>query len=885
MRAPLSWLREWVDLPADVTGEQVAAALVRVGLEEEGLHGGDVTGPVVVGRVLSVSPEPQKNGKTINWCSVDTGEVARGEEPRGVVCGAHNFSAGDLVVVATPGAVLPGPFPIAARKTYGHVSDGMICSARELGLGEDHAGIIVLARLLGETAASQLEPGQDALALLGLTEEVVEVNVTPDRGYCFSVRGLAREYAHGARLDVATAFRDPAAVDVPAAGGSGAAAGHGVELRDDAPIHGAPGCTRFVTRVVRGVDPTAPSPFWLQRRLQQAGMRPISLAVDITNHVMLELGQPLHAYDLAEVDGPLVVRRARPGERLVTLDGVDRTLDPEDLLIADGTGVDGVGGARAIGLAGVMGGRDTEVTMTTRDVLVEAARFDPVTIARTARRHKLPSEASRRFERGVDTALQAAAAELAVRLLVEHGGGTADDAATDVVAPGTSLEPAPIALPVGLSAQLSGVPADQLDEARVVELLEQIGCSVAPSDDEALGTLDVVPPTWRPDLAQPVDLVEEVVRLHGYEAIPSVLPPAPPGRGLTSAQRLRRRAADALAAGGFVEVRSYPFTSAARSDELGLDADDPRRTALRLANPLSDEQPLLRTSVLATLLDVLRRNTSRGATDVALFEVGGVVNPVPGAPAAPRLRVDQRPSDAELAGLLAAVPPQPVHVAGVLAGRAEPEGWWGPGRTADAADAVAAAQTVAGALRLDLVVTAGALAPWHPGRCAQLSLPAPGPDGDEGAAAGTGAVVGHAGELHPAVVAALGLPPRTVAFELDLDALVAAAPELVPAPRLSPFPPSKEDVALIVDASVPAEAVRQALLAGAAGGGHADLVEEVRLFDVYTGAPVPAGQRSLAFSLRLRALDRTLTAADAAAVREAAVAEAARRHGAVLRGA
>ncbi|MGQ7298118.1 phenylalanine--tRNA ligase subunit beta [Quadrisphaera sp. KR29] len=877
MRAPLSWIREWVDLPADATGEQVAAALVRVGLEEEGLHGGDVVGPVVVGRVLSADPEPQKNGKTVNWCSVDTGELARGEEPRGVVCGASNFAAGDLVVVALPGAVLPGPFPIAARKTYGHVSDGMICSARELGLGEDHAGIIVLERLLG-AGASALEPGQDALALLGLTEEVVEVNVTPDRGYCFSVRGLAREYAHGARLDVATAFRDPAAVEVPAAGGggSGSAAGHGVELRDDAPVHGAPGCTRMVTRVVRGVDPTAPSPYWLQRRLQQAGMRPISLAVDITNHVMLELGQPLHAYDLAAVDGPLVVRRARPGERLVTLDGVDRALDPEDLLITDGPD-----GARAIGLAGVMGGRETEVTTTTRDVLVEAARFDPVSIARTARRHKLPSEASRRFERGVDTALQAAAAELAVRLLVEHGGGTADDAATDVVAPGAVVQPPAIALPVDLPARLSGVPADQLGRARVVELLEQVGCTVSPAgpgdDGGDQDVLRVLPPTWRPDLVQPVDLVEEVVRLHGYEAVPSQLPPAPPGRGLTAGQRLRRRAADALAAGGFVEVRSYPFTSAARSDELGLDGDDPRRTALRLANPLSDEQPLLRTSVLATLLDVLRRNTSRGAADVALFELGGVVLPRPGAPAAARLRVDARPSEEELAGLLAAVPPQPVHVAGVLAGRAEPEGWWGPGRAADAADAVAAAQLVAQALRVELVVTSGALAPWHPGRCAQLSLPS--------ADGGAGAPVGHAGELHPAVVAALGLPARTVAFELDLDALVAAAPELVPAPRLSPFPPSKEDVALVVDASVPAEDVRRALLAGAAAAGHGDLVEEVRLFDVYTGAPVPEGHRSLAFSLRLRALDRTLTAADAAAVREAAVAEAARRHGAVLRGA
>nr|WP_309225382.1 phenylalanine--tRNA ligase subunit beta [Quadrisphaera sp. INWT6] len=766
--------------------------------------------------------------------------------------------------------MLPGPFPIAARKTYGHVSDGMICSARELGLGEDHDGIIVLQRLLG-AGASALEPGQDALALLGLTEEVVEVNVTPDRGYCFSVRGLAREYVHGAGLDVATAFRDPADVEVPAP----TSGGHPVELRDEAPVHGAPGCTRFVTRVVRGVDASGPSPYWLQRRLQQAGMRPISLAVDVTNHVMLELGQPLHAYDLATLDGPLVVRRARAGERMATLDGVVRTLDPEDLLIADGPA-----GERAIGIAGVMGGRETEVSASTQDVLVEAARFDPVTIARSARRHKLPSEASKRFERGVDTALQAAAAELAVRLLVEHGGGTADPAATDVVAPGAVLEPAAVSLPVGLAARLSGVPADQLGSRRVVELLEQVGCRVEEAGDD----LAVHPPTWRPDLVQPVDLVEEVVRLHGYEAIPSELPPAPPGRGLTAAQRARRRVSDALAAAGLVEVRSYPFTSAGRSDQLGLPADDPRRVALRLANPLSEEQPLLRTSVLATLLDVLRRNTSRGAADAALFELGSVTLPDPevvaGQRPAPRPGVDHRPSAAELEALQAAVPHQPVHLAGVLSGRVEREGWWGPGRAADVHDAVAAAQVVAGALRLELELSNDAVAPWHPGRCARLSLPTED---------GTPVTVGHAGELHPAVVTALELPARTCAFELDLDALVAAAPDLVPAPRLSAFPPSKEDVALVVESSVPAESVRQALLAGAAsaeeGVGAGSLVEEVRLFDVYTGAPVPEGHRSLAFSLRLRAQGRTLTAADAAAVREAAVAEAARRHGAVLRGA
>ena len=312
MRVPMSWLAEHVEVPAGTTAEQVAADLVRVGLEEEGIHGGDVTGPVVVGRVLTADPEPQTNGKTINWCTVDVGPHGPGgtTEPRGIVCGAHNFAPGDLVVVSLPGAVLAGGFAIASRKTYGHVSDGMICSAAELGLGEDHDGIVVLTRLGHDPGT--LTPGDDALALLGLAEQTVEVNVTPDRGYCLSVRGVAREYSHSTGL----AFTDPVDVLAPA---PSTGPGHDVRIADEAPIDGRPGADRFVARLVRGVDPTAASPGWLQRRLTQAGMRPISLAVDVTNYVMLALGQPLHAYDLGLLSGPVVVRRARAGEALRTL--------------------------------------------------------------------------------------------------------------------------------------------------------------------------------------------------------------------------------------------------------------------------------------------------------------------------------------------------------------------------------------------------------------------------------------------------------------------------------------------------------------------------------------------------------------------------------------
>lgn len=853
-RVPLSWLGEHVELPAGTTAESLATDLVRVGLEEEAVHPAAVTGPLVVGEVLARAPEPQKNGKTINWCQVDVGPEHNVDGSRGIVCGAHNFDVGDRVVVALPGCVLPGPFPIAARKTYGHVSDGMICSARELGLGEDHDGIIVLSEI-GIDAA----PGTDARELLGLGEEVLEINVTPDRGYCFAMRGVAREYSHA----TGAAFTDPGAFD---AGHAAADAelptegGFEVRIEDDA-VHGTPGCDRFVARVVRGVDASAPSPAWMQQRLTQAGMRPISLAVDVTNYVMLDLGQPMHAYDLDTVTAPVVVRRALPGERLTTLDGQDRVLDPEDLLITDGT--------RLLGLAGVMGGEDTEVTETTTDLLIEAAHFDQVTVARTARRHKIPSEAAKRFERGVDPQLPRVAVARVVDLLVEHGGGVADPVITDVdevPVAGSALH-----LDPALTNRLTGL---DLTTEQVADYLTRIGCHVAPVTDLAgtLTHLSVTPPTWRPDLTEGVDLVEEVARLHGYDQIPVLVPQAPAGLGLTADQKRRRAVATTLADRGWVETLSYPFIGSGQLDALGIDADDPRRTLLRLANPLSEEQPYLRTSLLVTLLETARRNIARGTTDVAVFEVGAVVRPDPAVPVAPVPVLGRRPADEVLAQVLAAVPDQPWQIAAVAAGRRENGGWWGSGRRADHTDALATVQDVAQVLGLPvrLVADTGRM-PWHPGRCARVET-------------ADGQVVGWAGELHPKVVTALDLPARAVALELDLGVLLAAAPTTpVLAHEVSTYPVAKEDIALVVDAQVPAADVLDAVCSGASSSEAGDVVESVRLFDVYTGEQVPDGQRSLAFALRLRAGARTLTAQDAVAVREAAVAEAGRRFGATLR--
>ena len=820
MRVPVTWLRELVDLPDEVDTAQLAARLTTFDLKLEEIHtaGAGLEGPIVVGRVLSEEPEPQKNGKTIHWCSVDVGEG----EPRGIVCGAHNFGVGDLVVVALPGAVLPGGFAISARKTYGHVSDGMICSPPELGLLGDGRGILVLD--------TEAQPGDDAAALLGLHDEVLELEVNPDRGYALSMRGVARDTA----LAFGLPFTDPADLDVQSSG-------EGFPVRVDDPD----ACPVFAARTVTGFDPSRPTPAWMARRLEQAGMRSISLAVDVTNYVMLELGHPIHGYDLPSLQGGIVVRRATEGEKLTTLDGVVRTLSLDDTVVCDDRG--------PIGLAGVMGGAETELSGTTTDLLIEAANWKAPMIARTSRLHRLISEASKRYERGVDPALPARATQRVAQLLVEHGGGVIGDGLTVV---GEAPERTPVTADVGLPARISGV---DIDAATVVRALEGNGCTVTLDGD----SLTAAPPSWRFDLTDPYDLVEEVLRVVGYDQVPSLVPPAPAGRGLTAAQVLRRRVGMVLAGAGLVEVKTFPFAGPSDFDRLGLPADDARRRQVLLANPLSAEQPGMTTTLLAGLLATAELNLGRGHTDVQIVETGRVFVPQPEARDAPIYGVDRRPTDAELEAFAAALPTQPQHVAYVLGGERERTGWSGPGRPAAWSDAVAIAHTVAAAMHLRLTVEAAEMAPWHPGRCAALLL--------------DGTVVGHAGELHPRVSRSYGFSGRVAAAELDLDALIDAAPDMGPRPSFSTFPVAKEDLALVVDAAVPSVVVHDALVAAS------PLIESVRLFDVYTGDQIAAGKKSLAFALRMRAPDRTLTDDDIRQARDAAVDAAAAAAGATLR--
>jgi phenylalanyl-tRNA synthetase beta chain len=893
MRVPVSWLREYAPIPEPYDALEVGRRLTLAGLEVETVEqvGHDVRG-VITAQVMSIE-ELTEFKKPIRYCRVATSDAELAADPEsltGVICGATNFSVGDRVAFATVGAMLPGGFEITAAKKYGRVSEGMICAVDELGIGEDHAGILILA--------PDTPLGVDFTEYAGLPDDVLEITVTPDRGYAVSVRGVARELASAYQVP----YTDPAQSFIPGEDAAG--------LDDTGPARDTAGqrnagpwpaeiadptaCDRFVLREVRGFDPAARTPLWMQVRLARSGMRAVSLAVDVTNYLMLELGQPLHAFDRAKLHGPIVVRRARSGETLTTLDHVTRTLHPADILITDDSG--------PISMAGTMGGLATEIDDDSTDIVIEGAHFSDSGTAKMSRRHRLHSEASYRFERGTDRELPLRATARAAALLARLGGAAIVPGVTHAQVPVT---PVTIEMAADYPDRVAGVVYG-LDA--VVARLQEVGCQVrstpasqAPTiapwraerpaatrdhgQDHDHGKHDrqhmvllVTPPSWRPDLTDAADLAEEVIRLEGYGNIPVRMPRATAGRGLTELQRSLRAVARTLSGEHLVEVHCDPFAPVTEADSLMLPAEDPRRPAVKVANPLSEDEPLLHTTLLPGLFRTLVRNIGRGFPDTALFEIGQVSRPLPGAPGvAPILATDRGPTEAELATIAAVLPDQPTMVAGVLAGNRDLPGWWGTGTRAIWADAVEAARSVGAVDHLALEVRSAAAAPWHPGRCAALYVKTAGPHAD-GAAHEW--LAGHAGELHPRVVAAYGLPARTCAFELDYGVLAAAAAasEPVRGPALSAYPLATQDVALVVPEEVPAADVVAALTAGAG-----TLLEDVRLFDVYTGAQLGEGRKSLAYTLRLRAPDRTLTAAEATAARDAAVAEAARRTGAVLR--
>ena len=819
MRAPLSWLREYAAISDDVKPQEIADAFVRVGFEVEEIEhqGAEIVGPLVVGKVLSVD-EITEFKKPIRWVGLDCGEGSS----RFVVCGATNFAVDDLVVVALPGSTLPGGFAIAQRETYGKTSNGMICSSKVIGLGQDHDGILVLPK---DCAV----PGADAIALLEVCDVVFDIAVNPDRGYALSLRGLAREISSA--LDVE--YQDPAStVDVDALAASGK--GVGISIDDASAV------SVIYIRTLESFNPNALTPLWMRRRIEKCGMRSISLAVDITNYVMLELGQPLHAFDRSKVVGDLHIRRAGTTTMLKTLDGQERPLSPDDLLVADDL--------HALALAGTMGGASSEVTAQTTSIALEAARFDPVSIARNSRSHRLSSEASRRLERGVDPSLAKIASARASFLMMELGGAKHVDsqvAGEPVFSPSIELDPYFV-------CALTGA---HITNDVVAEKLRLVGCDVLEVDGN---TWRVDPPTWRSDLFGPADLVEEVARMVGYDSIPSHLPPHPVSPGLTDVQMRRRVVATLLADRGMVEIQTYPFLAQSTIDVMGYRGD--RAQSFRLANPMSEDFPLLRSHLIPGLLEAAQRNIGRGAKNFGLFEMGSVFRNIHGLIAIENPPITERPSERIIEKIYNGVPDQPIHVGGVFVGLAEREDWRGKGRSYDWSDAVTAAQAVLATCNMEWTVSRSDLAPWHPGRCAELLV--------------EGVVVAHAGELHPRVVAHFGLPERACAFVVNLSALPQR--EIVRASFIATMPVAVQDIALIVDSTVAAANVEAALRSGAG-----PLLESIHLFDRYD--QIGEGKVSLAFTLVFRAPDRTLTGAEVSQMREAAGIAATEVTGAIVR--
>jgi len=798
VKVSLRWLSEYVDLPDDPA--EVAVALAALGHEVEGveLAPADWSG-VTIAKVLEVGPHPDAD--RIRLCSVTIGE-----EPIPVVCGAWNFDAGDIVAWARPGAVLPGGFEIGVRDIRGVTSNGMICSERELGLGDDHEGILVLD--------PDAPVGSDFSGWVELPDTILDVATTPNRPDAMSMVGLAR--------DLAAAFGSPLRTPDPTPATVPGTPSTAVEIADPS------GCYGFVLRELQDVS-VGRSPFWMRRRLRAAGLRPISNVVDVTNYVMLELGQPLHAFDADRVAGDrLVVRRATGGERLTTLDDVDRLLTGDDLVICDDHG--------PTSLAGTMGGARSEVHPGTSRVLLEAAAWDPPTILHMARRHGLRSEASARFERGVDPNLPSTAAARAAELMLRNGGGSLLEGVVYEVA--VPVAPLTIGLDV---AHVTRVLGSGFDAAEIGTLLESIGFGVSVVGDH----LDVVVPTVRPDVTRPIDLVEEVARLHGYDRFPDRVPTGPAG-GWTGTQRRAHLIRTTLAGAGLSQAVNLSFLAGEDLDAVGYPDDHEGRSVVRVTNPLREEESAMRTGLLAGLLRSLRYNRAHGIDDVALFEVGKVFF--------------RRPSPFD-----ARIPDQPDRVGFTIVGSFGPVGVGDTPRPVDVHTATALWRLLAGTLRLDDWELVADTAPgFHPGRTARVVV--------------RGRDVGHVGEVHPRTAAAYGLDGRVAAAELDLATLTApVGHRTLRAP--SPFPPVDFDLAFVVPDAVPAAAVLASATLGAG-----DLLEELVPFDEYRGDAVGPGCRSLAMRVRLRATDRTLTNEDAGRVRTAIIATVGSL-GATLRGA
>jgi phenylalanyl-tRNA synthetase beta chain len=789
MKAPLSWLKEYV--PIELGVDEIASRLALTGTEVErvaevGVPGGENLRYFVVGKTLECRRHPDADKLSV--CTVDVGEASA----RTIVCGAPNVAAGQTVAVVLPGGVMPDGTRIREAKLRGVVSSGMIMSEAEIGLAAKSPGTMVLPdEWVAGTPLSDYFP---------ISDYVLEVEVTPNRPDCLSVRGLAREIA---AITDAPFDEDPDFT--PPWGTRPIDADIAIEVRDPDL------CPRYAARVVRGVT-VGESPLWLKAQLAHAGMRPISNVVDVTNYVLWALGQPLHAFDLHTIRGQrIIVRRAAPDETIVTLDGEDRTLTDDMLVIADAE--------RASVVAGIMGGLDSEITDTTTDILLEGANFSGPSIMRTSGALGLRSEASTRYEKGLDPEMIPLALDMACELFVELCGGEVSVGTIDVRG-----DPRPQTMLRLRPERVTALLGTDVPVAETTAILAGLGCAVRPSGADLL----VEVPTFRADLTREVDLIEEVARVHGLDRIPSTLPPRRVGRGgLDRGQRARRLVEDLLAGAGLTQVINYSFGDERWPEALRLRHGDPRRNMVRIANPLSLDQAFMRTLLLPGLLETARKNASVREERVHIFEVGKVFVPVD-----------------------AVLPDEPLRVGILVAGRWDEDSWLRTGAPVDYFLVKGLVERIAAGLhsplafqRWDEEVGSGAEPPpfLHPGKSAAVTT-------------ASGLAAGWIGEVHPSVLQAYDLRGPAVAAELDLEPIIGASTEVLMFRDLMAFPVVEQDFALVVDAAVSAAAVVASVRA--AGG---RLLEDVRVFDLYEGAQVGAGKKSLALRLSFRAPDRTLS--------------------------
>jgi phenylalanyl-tRNA synthetase beta chain len=800
MRLSLGWLAELIELPPEA---ELIERLSVGGFEDVLVES---TGPdfsaLCVGQVLERAAHP--NADRLSVCRVDVGAG----EPLEIVCGAPNVAAGQKVAVAKVGTQLPDGRKLERAKLRGVVSNGMILSARELGISDEHEGILVL-----DPGARVGAPLSQAL---GGGEKVLELGITPNRGDAASVLGVARE--------VRALFGGTLRLPETAPPERGAPARQAIAVKIEAPD----GCSHYVARVVRGVRNLA-SPDWVKRKLEASGLRSRGLVVDVTNLVLLELGQPLHGFDLRQLRGGEVrVRRARAGEKLATLDGETRELDPKDLVIADAE--------RAIALAGVMGGRETEVSAGTTDVLIESAHFAPAGVRRSARRHGIRSEASYRFERGVDPEGVRRAADRAARLLAELAGGEVAEGTVEARG-----EPAPRAPEIELElARANRLLGTHFSAPQAVSLLARV--EVAARETQP-GRLRCQTPAYRGDLRIPEDLAEELVRIHGVDQIATTLPLATLAPvSLPRLWAVADRARDALVTAGLYECMSFPFVPEDDPDRLGLGPDDLRRRMLRVLNPVKEEEGRLRSSLLPSLLRVTRQNLDRQVDPIRVFEVSRVFHPREPEP-----------------------PAEPLEVAAVLTAPRLKRLW----QPADPPPVFFQLKGITERLLFQLGCVAslreGAAQPYlHPGAAAAIVA--------------DGQVIGSIGELHPDVAARFEIEVPCALLELDLERAARAARRAVSFREVSRFPQVRRDLAVIVSREQRAED----LLAAISKTAGADL-HSAELFDRYQGAGVPEGRVSLAFRLVFQRLDRTLTDAEVAGALERVVRMLSHRFGGILR--